>query len=680
MSKQKAHPQFRTSCTTASVKMGGSINFGLFLVDLVPRHDEGTLHHGIMNTKTAGKLGARLGKTLQPESDQARHAKWRKLAGLLLCLLALSGAVRSARAETITFSNTAALTTPDSGVASLFPSPIAIASAVGKITAVRVTLRNITHNFPDDYDILLVGPGGQRAILMSDCGGGSVLNNVTLTFSGAASGSLPDSAQIITGTYRPSNYGGATDAFPPAPAQSYSSSLTVFNNTSPVGTWNLYVVDDNSGNTGTIAGGWTLEMDTTAFGSTSSITIPDSGIGSPYPSQINVGGLPQAIRKMRVTLFLNHTFPDDVDLLLVGPGGQNAIIMSDAGGEAPAPNFVLAIDDAAVNSLPDNGPLVNGTFKPTNIGAGDAFPAPAPAPTGTSVLSVFDSVNPNGLWKLYVVDDSGGDNGSISQWILNFDLEPTVLANISTRMRVETGDNVLIGGFIVTGTQPKKVIVRAIGPSLPLAGKLSDPTLELRDANGALLRFNDDWRVGTGFPSQETEIIATGLAPTDNGESAIVATLPANGASYTAIVRGFNDATGIGVVEAYDLDRAVDSKLANISTRGLVQTGDNVMIAGTIVQGGLPQRVIVRALGPSLPLAGALADPTLELRDGNGALIASNDDWSDDQAADIIATIPPTNSRESAIVAILPTGGYTAIVRGLDGTTGVALVEVYALN
>jgi hypothetical protein len=147
-------------------------------------------------------------------------------------------------------------------------------------------------------------------------------------------------------------------------------------------------------------------------------------------------------------------------------------------------------------------------------------------------------------------------------------------------------------------------------------------------------------------------------------------------------VRGVGNATGIGVVEAYDLDRTVDSKLANISTRGFVQTGDNVMIAGTIVQGSLPQRVIVRALGPSVPLPGTLADPTLEVRNGSGTLLASNNDWqTGGQQPEIFATgLAPTNDRESAIVAILPAGGYTAIVRGLNGTTGVALVEVYALN
>jgi hypothetical protein len=243
---------------------------------------------------------------------------------------------------------------------------------------------------------------------------------------------------------------------------------------------------------------------------------------------------------------------------------------------------------------------------------------------------------------------------------------------------VETGDNVLIGGFIITGTQPKKVIIRAIGPSLPLAGTLADPVLELRNSSGGLIASNDNWR-----SDQQAEIVATGIPPANDLESAIVATLPANNSAYTAIVRGVNNGTGVGLVEAYDLDRSVDSKLANISTRGLVQTGDNVLIAGTIVVGQISQRVLVRAIGPSLPVPGALGDPTLELRDGNGGLIRSNDNWRSDQEAEIIATtIPPSNDVESALVATLPANGaaYTAIVRGVNGTTGVAAVEVYGLN
>ncbi len=254
---------------------------------------------------------------------------------------------------------------------------------------------------------------------------------------------------------------------------------------------------------------------------------------------------------------------------------------------------------------------------------------------------------------------------------------PTTLANISTRLRVETGDNVLIGGFIVTGTQQKRIIVRAIGPSLPLAGALADPVLELRNSSGGLILSNDNWRVG----GQEAEIIATTIPPSNDLESAIVATLPANSSAYTAIMRGVNNGTGIGVVEVYDLDRTVDSKLANISTRGFVQTGDNVLIGGLILLGQNQLKVIVRALGPSLPVPGALGDPTLELRDGNGALLAANDNWRCTQEAEIIATtIPPSNDLESAIVRDLAPGPYTAIVRGVNNATGVAVVEAYGLN
>lgn len=251
----------------------------------------------------------------------------------------------------------------------------------------------------------------------------------------------------------------------------------------------------------------------------------------------------------------------------------------------------------------------------------------------------------------------------------------STFGNISTRLRVETGDNVLIGGFIITGTQPKRVIVRAIGPSLPFAGRLADPVLELRNSAGDLIASNDNWR-----STQEAEIIATTLQPGNNSESAIIATLPAN-AAYTAIVRGANNGTGIGVVETYDLDAAADSKLANISTRGFVQTGDNVLIGGLIVLGQNPLRAIVRAIGPSLPLTGLLGDPALSLHDGNGAQVASNDNWRSTQEAEIVATgLAPSNNAEAAIVREFAPGLYTAIVRGVNDTTGVAVVEAYGLN
>ena len=265
----------------------------------------------------------------------------------------------------------------------------------------------------------------------------------------------------------------------------------------------------------------------------------------------------------------------------------------------------------------------------------------------------------------------------------------TALGNLSTRLVIQTGDNALIGGIIVSGTQPKPVILRAIGPSLPLPGVISDPTLELRNSAGTLLAFNDDWMFRQDGSSQEAEVQATGIAPTHIRESALVGTLGA-GAAYTLVVRGYQNATGTGVVEAYDLDRNVDSRLANISTRGFVQTGNDVMIGGTIVVGNGSATILFRAIGPSLAAAGVpnpMLDTTLELRDSNGGLVESNDDWkirdSDgtSQQATIAATgIPPTNDLESAILRVLVPGAYTAVLRGYHDSIGVALVEAYKLQ
>ena len=247
--------------------------------------------------------------------------------------------------------------------------------------------------------------------------------------------------------------------------------------------------------------------------------------------------------------------------------------------------------------------------------------------------------------------------------------------NISTRLRVETGENVLIGGIIITGEQPKKVIVRAIGPSLSIADSLANPQLEIFDESGELFASNDNWQEA---PNRQ-EITDSGIAPTHQLESTVLASL-APGA-YTAVVSGVNGGTGIGLVEAYDLDRGVMSELANISSRGVVGTANNVMIGGVIIRGGVAQKVLVRAIGPSLPVNGRLADPELELYDGNGVVLQSNDNWRSDRESEIDATtIPPHDDAESAILQTLPPGDYTAVVRGVGETTGVALVEVYALD
>jgi pectin methylesterase-like acyl-CoA thioesterase len=255
------------------------------------------------------------------------------------------------------------------------------------------------------------------------------------------------------------------------------------------------------------------------------------------------------------------------------------------------------------------------------------------------------------------------------------------LFNISTRLRVGTGDNVGIGGFIITGVAPKKVILRAIGPSLGASGLddvLVDPVLELHGADGALVITNDNWNDNA---LSAAELTAMGLAPADDSESALVITLLPG--RYTAIVRGNDEASGTALVEVYDGDLAADSQLANISTRGFVGADDNVMIGGFII-GGNGQgngRVVVRAIGPSLSAFGiidALQDPFLELKDANGSTLISNNNWQDSQRNDIEQTgLEPSDIRESALVTTLLNGNYTAIIRGTGDTTGVAAVEVY---
>ena len=258
-------------------------------------------------------------------------------------------------------------------------------------------------------------------------------------------------------------------------------------------------------------------------------------------------------------------------------------------------------------------------------------------------------------------------------------LSPAQLMNISTRLKVQTDENVLIGGFIVTGNASKRVIVRGIGPSLTgLNPVLENPVLELRASDGALISSNDNWK-----DTQQTEIENSTLAPGNDLESAIIATLPP--ANYTAILRGHGGATGIGVVEMYDLDLTSDSKLANISTRGFVQTGNDVMIAGFILGNGTAgERVAVRAIGPSLAgITNVLANPTLELRNASGTILIANNDWKDDsnQAAAIMAAgMAPQNDLESAVLTTLPPGQYTAIVAGHQAGTGVAVAEVYHLQ
>jgi hypothetical protein len=257
----------------------------------------------------------------------------------------------------------------------------------------------------------------------------------------------------------------------------------------------------------------------------------------------------------------------------------------------------------------------------------------------------------------------------------------TNITNLSTRAQVLTGDNILDGGFIITGTESKDVIIRGIGPSLSspgLSGVLADPTLELHGPNSsAVLATNDNWQ-----DTQAYDIGLFGLPPTNNLEAAILVNLQPG--AYTVILAGKDGGTGIGLVEVYDFEPSV-SMLANISTRGSVGTGDDVLIGGFILgpDGGVPSTILVRAMGPSLAaaqVAGPLENPEIELYDSNGVSIAFNDNWKETQQTDIeAAQLAPADDRESAIEATLAPGAYTAIVRGAVGSTGVGLVEVYRL-
>jgi WD40 repeat protein len=336
------------------------------------------------------------------------------------------------------------------------------------------------------------------------------------------------------------------------------------------------------------------------------------------------------------------------------------------------------------SGTPTTSPTTTPTGTPTATPMPSATPTPNPTTTPTGTPTVPPTATP-GSTPLPTPIATPTPAVTPTATPTPTPSRPEAL-NISTRMRVESGNNVLIGGFIITGNVPKTVAVRGIGPSLALSGiaaALNDPTLELRAANGALLSQNDDWQ---GDPASASQLTALGLALQNPKESGIVATLqPGN--SYTAILAGQNGGTGVGLVEIYDTNAAAGAQLANISTRGFVQTGDNVMIGGFILGGDSGDtRMVVRGIGPSLAqfgLSPVLTDPTLELHDGNGALLISNDDWQNDptSAGQLIAVgLAPQDSRESGIFTSIPPGAFTAILAGGNGGTGIGLVEIYNLH
>lgn len=464
-------------------------------------------------------------------------------------------------------------------------------------------------------------------------------------------------------------------------------------------------------------GSSTIEVSNSTFSGNSATGGAGGGSGGGPGRGGAIFSVSNSLRVSNCTIVNNHTFPGTGTIQGQASGGG----VESFGGAATLRSNIIALNSDSSGDSPD----VNGSFSSAGfnlIGMKDGssgFTDPTDQ-TGTNAAPLDPKLDPDGLKDnggltktialligspaidkgtriafsgnlttdqrgagfARVFDDPSIPNaaGSDGADIGAFELEvagptPTRLANISTRLRVETGDNVLIGGFIVTGSAQKRIMLRALGPSVAVGDRLANPVLELYDSNAQLIASNDNWQEA---PNAQ-EISDSTIAPSNALESAILRNVEPG--AYTAIVRGIAGGEGVGLVEVYDLGAGQDSKLANIATRGHVRTGDNVMIGGLIVTGPSAQKVIVRAIGPSLGIIGQLDDPSLELIDGNGSPVAANENWRDTQQAQIEATnIPPSNELESAIVATLPSAAYTAVVHGANGGSGVALVEVYALD
>jgi hypothetical protein len=382
-----------------------------------------------------------------------------------------------------------------------------------------------------------------------------------------------------------------------------------------------------------------------------------------------VGGYPEVWTPQTVTI----TLPPGPSLVT----GRLAFrYFVENGGPTGANSNYIGIDTFHQGNSKGCLPTPTPSLSPT------VTPSPTPTPTATATATVAPSATPTATATIAPTPSPSATAGASPSPSTT---PPTQAINLSTRMRVQTGNNAGIGGFIITGSAPKQVLLRAIGPSLihfGVPGALADPVMELHGPGAFAPITNNNWK-----DTQEAEIQATGIPPTDHLESAILVTL--NPGAYTAVVQGNNNTSGVGLIEIYDLNRAAASKLANLSTRAFVSTGSDVVIAGFLLSDGNPSdRIVLRGIGPSLapnsfPVSAVLPDPTLELRDANAALLIANNDWQDNaaQAAELIADgLALTNNLESGIAATLPPGLYTAILAGLNNGTGIGLVEVYDLG
>ncbi len=334
-----------------------------------------------------------------------------------LLSLGLLTAADPAKAALYTPENFAGITINDAAPASPYPSFIQQWGMAGAITDVNVSLFNLSHTHLDDVDIALQAPNGDAVMLMSDaCGSPDVNVGINLTFDQSAAAPLADNpgGACTGGSYQPSSYDGVSDAYPAPWPTGIGTSLAAFNGDNPNGIWRLWVRDDAGSDVGSIAGGFRVTITTAPAAIEVPLGDTGGGVASPYPQTIAISGVLGVVTDVNVTLNgVSHTFPDDMDVLLVGPQGQKTLLMSDACGNTDVNNFLWIFDDEAFQAMSDNGTCIPISNQPTDFEVGDLFPAPAPVgPYGTT-LSVFDGVNPNGNWQLYINDDAGADAGYI---------------------------------------------------------------------------------------------------------------------------------------------------------------------------------------------------------------------------------------------------------------------------
>jgi hypothetical protein len=451
--------------------------------------------------------------------------------------------------------------------------------------------------------------------------GGGVVVQTAFNFSSPNSGGL--GGQWATGNYSPYNYSTSADA------SEYTANVSDPGHPLMAGVTNLNFTF--------------LEVTTVAPGATVVASVLPSG--DPLVAYRPVGSGHTTVGITARLGFSTHS--GDWGKLIVNAGRW----LRPCGLPTPTPT-PTASPTATPTATATAAPTATATATP--MATATATATATPNPTATAIPTATPSPTP---------------------------IPNSHLANISTRMRVEAGDDVLIAGFIIQGSGNKRILIRGVGPSLAAFGisdPLQDPILELNGAGGDLVTGNDNWPEN----SNAAEITASGLAPSDHNESALLLTVAPG--SYTAVLRGRNDSTGTGLVEVYDLDADGPAKIVNLSTRGFVLTGDNVMIGGLIITGNESSQLVLRGIGPSLSQFGVpnvLADPLLELHDGNGSLIVANNNWQDMQEVALRDTgLAPSNDLESAIFISVTPGNYTAILKSANDGTGNGLIEVYKIS